>query len=236
MYSGYVPIRRGLLDHIRSGDLTHEEALAYVITILEADCETGLWRGSAKALGPYNYSHRAARHILEQLGKKGYIKRFTKKGRRGNYPVLVNKYGVTRGRWAGRKLNADKTLNWKEPVYECQENGQQNGQLTAPSQEGEGRKRKRKEGTKASPSPLTFQGIVLRIRENQQRSFAAAYPSLNLQQEYHKMDAWLVTHPERPRKNHARFALNWLKGSETDRKDRERQEAGQREEREMVKL
>ena len=232
MNSGYMPIRRQLLNHIRSGDLPHEEALAYIIIILEADCETGIWYGSAKALGPYNYSNRAARHILHRLHQKRYIKSFCRQGRRGNYVVLVNKFPITRGKWKGKQLDATKTLNPNELVFR----GHVDGHESAPSQEGDLRRRKRKEGTKASPSPLTFQGIVLRIRENQQRSFAAAYPSLNLQQEYRKMDAWLVTHPERPKKNHGRFALNWLKGSETDRKDHERQEVGQREERAMVKL
>lgn len=151
MLSGYVPIRRGILDHVRSGDLTHEETFAYLIIILESDCATGIWWGSAKALGPYNFSHRAARHILEQLHIKGYINRFSKKGRRGNYPVLINKYGVTRGRWAGMKLNANKTLDWREPAYECQVEGQVEGQLTAPSQEGEGKRKRRKKRAAAQP-------------------------------------------------------------------------------------
>ena len=151
MLSGYMPIRRALLDHIRSGDLSHEEALAYVIIILEADCETGIWRGSAKALGPYNYSNRAARHILHRLHRKGYIKSFCRQGRRGNYVVLVNKFPITRGKWKGKQLDATKTLNPKELVFRVEVNGHEDGHESAPSQEGERRKRKRRERAVTQP-------------------------------------------------------------------------------------
>lgn len=87
-----------------------------------------------------------------------------------------------------------------------------------------------------TPSPCTFEGIKLRIREKEHRGFLAAFRSLDLEQEYRVMDAWLVANPKQPKKNHARFALSWLKKSETKRKDREQQEAGQSQGREMVKL
>lgn len=141
MFAGYVPIRRGILEHIRSGDLPHKEALAYVIIILEADCESGIWRGSAKALGPYNYSNRAARHILHKLHRKGYIKSFCRQGRRGNYIVLVNKFHITRGKWKGKQLDATNTLNPKELVFRVEVNGHEDGHESAPSQEGEGRRK-----------------------------------------------------------------------------------------------
>ena len=147
MSSGYMPIRRQLLNHIRSGGLTHEEALAYIIIILEADCENGIWRGSAKALGPYNYSNRAARHILRRLHQKGYIKSFCRQGRRGNYIVLVNKFPITRGKWKSKLLDATNTLDPKELVFR----GEVNGHDSAPSQEGEGKRKSREEKAATQP-------------------------------------------------------------------------------------
>ncbi len=157
MFAGFMPIRRGILEHIRSGDLTHQEALAYLVIILEADCATGIWRGSAKALGPYNYSNRAARHILRSLHQKQYIKSFCRQGRRGNYIVLVNKFPITRGKWKGKQLDATKTLNPKELVFRVEVNGHEDGHESAPSQEGNGKgKGEKKKGAQASPSQNGF--------------------------------------------------------------------------------
>lgn len=73
------------------------------------------------------------------------------------------------------------------------------------------------------PSPYSFEGIELRITEKEHRGFVAAFRSLDLEQEYREMDAWLVANPKQRKKNHGRFARAWLKRSDTNRKEAERQ-------------
>ena len=146
MFVGYVPFRRGILEHARK-ELTHEEGWAYSIVLLEADSSSGIWWGSSKALGPYNFSERSARHLLDGLHRKGYIKKFSQKGRRGNYPILINKYAVTRGKWYGYYLIASETVDWHNPVYRVIERGDVGVYLTgyesASSQEVRSEKRKK---------------------------------------------------------------------------------------------
>jgi phage replication O-like protein O len=60
------------------------------------------------------------------------------------------------------------------------------------------------------PMVFYFQGELLKIPLKNHESFLKAYPEINFVQEYLKMDAWLIANPEKMKKNHARFALNWL--------------------------
>jgi len=74
MFTNYVPLRRGLEEHAKFGrgfGLTHEQGWAFTLILMRADCETGLWRGSSKALLQYNWTHR-------QLSEDRIPKRFQK--------------------------------------------------------------------------------------------------------------------------------------------------------------
>ena len=42
------------------------------------------------------------------------------------------------------------------------------------------------------------------------KTLQAAYPKINLTTEFEKMKAWLVSNPDKPKKNIKRFAVNWL--------------------------
>lgn len=57
---------------------------------------------------------------------------------------------------------------------------------------------------------LAFEGKILRITEAQDEALGLAFPWLNRQENYLKMDSWLVSHPEKRIKKHAAFAHNWL--------------------------
>lgn len=137
MFFGYIPLRRGILEHIRNGRMNHSEALAYEIILLEANSSTGVWWGSSKALMAYNFSWASARRALEGLEREGYIKRFPTPGRHANYPILVNKYGVTSGKHAGTVLNAKQSVYPHTMVYMCQGGGQGGEQACGPHQEVE---------------------------------------------------------------------------------------------------
>ena len=124
MFAGYIPLRRGILEHARQ-NLTHAEGWVYILILLEADPATGIWIGSGKALGAYNFPWRSACRLLESLEKKGYIKRFPKPGVHSNYPILVNKYRVTVGEHIGELLDTKQTTSWKSPVYVGEHIGEQ---------------------------------------------------------------------------------------------------------------
>jgi hypothetical protein len=128
-----------------------------------ADKATGVWWGSAKALaaicGAGDVTDRQARHLLESLEKKGYVRRFPKRRGHGNYPVLVNKFEVTFGAYRGMRLNAEKTTDWRSPVYEsCLEHGAER----APFRKGEERQTKRKKPAAKTTPPADprFQPFV----------------------------------------------------------------------------
>jgi hypothetical protein len=120
--SGYVGMRRGLVDHVIDGRLTMREHSAYAMMIKMADRKTGIWIGSAKHLsslyGAGDVDERLARYLLESLERKGYIKRFLRPRQRGNYPILVDKFECSDGAHKGLRLNAAATADWRDPVYD----------------------------------------------------------------------------------------------------------------------
>lgn len=111
----YAPIRRGIVKHLVEGRMNLSEFSAYTLMILLADHQTGVWHGSAKGLEfVCGISYRRARHILEGLEDRGYIKRFSVQGKHGNYPILINKYEITSGNEVMR-VNIANTTNWESP-------------------------------------------------------------------------------------------------------------------------
>ena len=122
---GYVQKRRGVIDHLRDGRLTLLELGAHDVLLLLADKASGMWIGSAKALaancGAGDITDRQARHLLESLEKKGYIRRFPKRRSHANYPILINRYLITFGANIGSMLNASATTDWRNPVYQSRQ-------------------------------------------------------------------------------------------------------------------
>jgi hypothetical protein len=157
--SGFVPKRRGVLEHLNDGRLTLQQYGAYDVLILLAHKATGIWFGSAKALaancGAGDITERQARHVLESLESKGYIKRFPKRRAHGNYPIAIDKYQVTVGAYSRMRLNARASSDWKTPVYDrCEvpgeEPGLHDGVASAPIQERKGEKEEKREEKKCA--------------------------------------------------------------------------------------
>jgi hypothetical protein len=167
--NGYTQKRRGAVEHLRDGRFTLLEYGAHDLILALADKANGIWWGSAKALvatcGAGDITDRQARHLLESLEKKGYLKRFPRRRGHGNYPILVNKFEVTFGAYKGMRLNAANTTDWRNPVYEpCQEQGPEQGEARAPFREGDLRNKKEKEKRTAAktapPADPRFQPFV----------------------------------------------------------------------------
>jgi hypothetical protein len=96
--NGFVPIRRGLWEHLRDGRMSPLASLAFIYICSQADTRTGLWKGSAGALvGELGLLPRTARDVLERLEHGDYIRRFLRPGERFCYPILVHKFPLTQG-------------------------------------------------------------------------------------------------------------------------------------------
>lgn len=127
--NGFVPIRRGILDHIRDGRLTPLEFTGHYFITSQADTRTGLWVGSAKCIASaLCITERMARRVLENLGRGDYIRRFPKPGRHVCYPILVHKFYPTNGEHKGEQLDAISSLSATELRYVPIESGELEGE------------------------------------------------------------------------------------------------------------
>src|SRR5215469_5543252 len=126
MTNGYLRLRRGLFDHITEGRMTYTESFLYIAIMAHAVSDTGIWLGSAGMLAAlYGIPPRTARDVVEKLESKHYIKCFKVPGSHAPYPILVNKYECSDGAAKWMRLNADKTTDYRAPVYEsCDEDGE----------------------------------------------------------------------------------------------------------------
>jgi hypothetical protein len=163
MRERYIPIRPGILEHLLRGDISAFEFGVYVIVHLQADYRTGIWRGSAPriiASAPRGAELRKTQRALEHLTELSLLKPFTSQGKRGNYPVLINKFTVRSGALTGMRLNASKSNSWEHPVYESCADGDAEGVAEdAPIQEVRSKReqgRKKQAAKTAPPADARF--------------------------------------------------------------------------------
>jgi hypothetical protein len=99
------------MDHIADGRVTVAEFVAFISMLLLADARTGRWRGSARALTTLlNYgSKNTAADAFEGLETKGYILRDFTPGARGNFPIIIDKFQITIGSNAGKRIDLRAT-------------------------------------------------------------------------------------------------------------------------------
>jgi len=164
--SGFVKIRRGILDHLLCGIISIFEFGIYVILHLQADYRTGVWTGSAprlRAAGPRGARMRDLQRALQRLGQIGFIRIFRIPGKRGNYHVLIHKFESTDTALIGRRLNAFKSSSWEELVFEAciddDTDGADNDTDIAPDNDTDGAlKGNRLNGSKSSGSQAPASG------------------------------------------------------------------------------
>ena len=124
---GFVPIRRGIYDHLVDGRMTGDEFLIFVVLLLKADHKCGVvHKVSAPSLaGLLRIPARTVSRRLKCLENKGYIKRFNHHGQCRYYGLIIDKY-VTPNCLL---INARKTLSLKEIAFSsegpCLLNGEQ---------------------------------------------------------------------------------------------------------------
>jgi hypothetical protein len=148
--NGFVPIRRGILEHIQDGRLTPLEFTAHYLITSQADTRTGKWIGSAKCIASaLCITERLARRVLENLSRGDYIRRFPVPGKHVCYPILVHKFHPTSGEHKGEQLDAISSLSPTDLRYSQIDSGELVGEhigehVTSQkrSEKGEGRKKK----------------------------------------------------------------------------------------------
>lgn len=99
MNAGFVKLRRGIIDHVRDGNLNTSEFAVFQLLVLLADSSTGSQTINAVVLRSYlqDMTRDTAQRTLVSLEKKGFIFRLRPASSRRAYRYFVNKYEATTG-------------------------------------------------------------------------------------------------------------------------------------------
>jgi hypothetical protein len=114
--NGFIPLRRGLVDHLKSGQMKGRDLSTYVAIHFFADYETGVaYKLSAPFLAEFlnEKSVRKVQRSLVRLEQGGYIKRLKPKGGDPWYPIVIDKYLVKKC----LSINAQKSLSLNEIAW-----------------------------------------------------------------------------------------------------------------------
>lgn len=136
-FNGYIPLRRGLLEHLREGRITLREYEVFTILLLWADARSGIATTNGPGLvflSGNQLSLDYTQKCLASLEKKGYIRRpFYVLGQRCDQRIFIDKYVCTTGPLRLKQLSFAKTKDWENPVYEniTEEAGESAGVSTA---------------------------------------------------------------------------------------------------------
>lgn len=99
-FAGYVPFRRGFLDHLREGDVTPNEALAFMVLLALANSSTGGYSINVPTLLFWipGWSYDTADRVLRSLEDKQYIFRLALPGQKHAYRYWIDKFPITTGK------------------------------------------------------------------------------------------------------------------------------------------
>ena len=125
-HGGHVLLRRSILDDIERGYFTALMFSVYMVIVLQADPDSGVWIGSAEkisvSLPSDRHDSRSFRQALNLLEERGYLRRYRVKGRKGFYPILVSDYFCADTAPTGKLLNISKSIDCNNPCYDpCRE-------------------------------------------------------------------------------------------------------------------
>jgi len=170
--NGFVPIRRGLWEHLRDGRMSPLASLAFIYICSQADTRTGIWKGSAGALvGELGLLPRTARDVLERLEHGNYIRRFVRPGERFCYPILIHKFPLTQGEHNGEVVDALSStfsngcldLKYFPCEVDGEVDGEVHGKVGAPQRRKEkGKKRQEKKTDHPKNDDAGFSPACLR--------------------------------------------------------------------------
>jgi hypothetical protein len=110
-YSGWVPYRRGIIQHVLDGRLTGLEHYALSQLILVADAATGGYNINAPLLCYYTghvFNQDTGQRVLNRLHEKKYIWYKGKPFSKTAQPYWINRYLLTRGPYKARMTRLDE--------------------------------------------------------------------------------------------------------------------------------
>ncbi len=119
--------RMGAGDHIEFGEISFFDDGLHDFICMKAQHQVGngsavppgVWMGSGRALwflARRQDEERKIRRSLEKLERLGWIKRWVKQGRNGDYPILIARLVVRDQEGNDFSVNAEATKDWKHPV------------------------------------------------------------------------------------------------------------------------
>jgi len=173
-FSGYVQLRRGLLEHLQDGRLTPLEFATLTTLILLASKDTGSSTINANTLGSFmgdglDYTsdvprnrQRGKQRVLQALEDKRYIYRQVVPHSKRAYRYWVDKYVATGGQHKSRRLDLSKVFQTKDindiqyisPVAETVADGVAETVAETVASNKKGNKRKTRENT-----PLSYSAV-----------------------------------------------------------------------------
>jgi hypothetical protein len=115
-FSGYIPLRRGLISHIQEGRLSNNEALTFIVLLMLADSSTGAGTINAPTLRAFlpELSYDAAKRALLALEEKGYIYRAITPFSTRAYRFWVGNYRPTTGPHRSLQTDISKALETRD--------------------------------------------------------------------------------------------------------------------------
>jgi hypothetical protein len=122
----FVAIRNGILEHLAVGNLGPFDLGIYLFLHLRANWATGVYQGSALTIAFQFGDARIKEHVqksLRRLRDRHYINYRNGDGKRGAYPILINKYEPTVGELFGTRLDAWKNGDLVRPEYDSKNSG-----------------------------------------------------------------------------------------------------------------
>jgi hypothetical protein len=119
MFSGYVRLRRGVLDHLQQARISFSEYAIYTILLQLADSRSGCAFTNAKSLEALidrGLKQQRIQDILLELQLKGYVKRFGQAHvGSGSYPILIHRYQITSGEKKDWFVDAFGSKEYRKP-------------------------------------------------------------------------------------------------------------------------
>lgn len=145
-------------------------------------------------------SMQKVRTALKILSNCGFL---TRKSTNKFSIITIEKYGQYQD---GECLSNNQN---NKPVTNKQQTN--NKQITTDNNDKNDKNDKNvKNVTTSSSQKFAFSGDILKIPEASHLKFIKAFPEIDLNREYEKMDAWLVSNPQKKKKNFSSFANNWF--------------------------
>jgi hypothetical protein len=127
--------------------------------------------------------------------------------------ITLQNNGITIINWDKRQFLSDDSYARVKRFRNEKRNVSETKKETAPEQIQNRAEQSRAEKPIAE---IFFKGQVLKIPTLNHEAFLKSFPGVNLEAQYRKMDSWMLANPGNKKKNHPRFAQNWLSNSKPE--------------------